>query len=169
MWSLIYHMTSFSYSPPQFGRERHQQQRCQSPESSPLGEPDANFSQVRTVRCLWLITAALSEWSFTPWVHKRKLHLTWAGVKILILIWLLYGQVCAYLQVTEFRQLLWSLTSHFTGRYFATPCFSHELYLTAYHLTSCLSFSLRNNNIGSKGARFLAEALKMNQVLVSIK
>lgn len=31
------------------------------------------------------------------------------------------------------------------------------------------SFSLRNNNIGSKGARFLSEALKMNQVLVSVK
>lgn len=38
------------------------------------------------------------------------------------------------------------------------------------HLMTCLCcFSLRNNNIGSKGAKFLAEALKMNQVLTSIK
>lgn len=36
-------------------------------------------------------------------------------------------------------------------------------------LLSMSSFSLRNNNIGSKGARFMSEALKMNQVLVSVK
>lgn len=36
-------------------------------------------------------------------------------------------------------------------------------------ITKYLWFSLRNNNIGSKGAKFLAEALKMNQALVSLK
>lgn len=36
-------------------------------------------------------------------------------------------------------------------------------------LTKYFWFSLRNNNIGSKGAKFLAEALKMNQALVSLK
>lgn len=39
-----------------------------------------------------------------------------------------------------------------------------------FHSYNCnLLFSLRNNNIGSKGAKFLAEALKMNQVLISLK
>lgn len=36
--------------PSQFGREFHQQQRCQIPESSSLGEPDTNVSEVRSVK-----------------------------------------------------------------------------------------------------------------------
>ena len=40
-----------------------------------------------------------------------------------------------------------------------------------HHISQLWMFllSLRSNNIGAKGARFLADALKMNQVLVSIK
>lgn len=41
-------VTSYIH-PPQFSGECYQQQRCQSPESSPFGEPDTNFAQVRSV------------------------------------------------------------------------------------------------------------------------
>lgn len=43
------------------------------------------------------------------------------------------------------------------------------VHLQSYVSIMSLQFSLRNNNIGYKGAKFLGEALKMNQVLVSIK
>lgn len=54
-----------------------------------------------------------------------------------------------------------------------TLCWRPPIYIIFFKsllvFTCLFDCSLRNNNIGSKGARFLAEALKMNQVLVSVK
>lgn len=48
--NILYHViVTFFIYPVQFGRQRRQQQRCQSAESSPLSESDTNVSQVRSI------------------------------------------------------------------------------------------------------------------------
>lgn len=128
----------------QFDRECHQQQRSQGAEPSPVGQPHINISQVRFIFCSSSPQRRIPKLE----IEKNLFFLTDSSTEK-SLLWQ-PSEVCGIFVPEIFIILT-----------VAPPklCFT----------TKYLLFSLRSNNIGSKGAKYLAEALKMNQALVSLK